>query len=77
MIIDGNNIEAQQALFHVAFGEEALRRSHNYALLLTGNTEFRQRGGVLFHRARANFHKGERLAIIANQIQFALDSSGV
>src|SRR5690348_5362513 len=59
----------------MAFGEEALRRAHHHALLFTGYTEFRQRGCVLFHCPRSHFHKRQRLAVVADEIQFAFDSS--
>ena len=66
MIIDGDNVKAQRTFFHVAFGKEALRRSHHDSLLLSGHAEFWERGGVFLHCTRPNFHKCQRLAVVAD-----------
>jgi len=75
MIVYGHHLEAHRALFDVAFGKEALRGADHNALLFLRYAEFRQRGGVFFHRARANFDKRQRLAVVANQVRFTFDSS--
>ena len=75
MVINGNNIKAQRTFRHVAFGEEALRGANHDALFLAGYAEFRQRGGVFFHRARAHFHKRQSLPIVADKVQFAFDAA--
>ena len=71
MIVNGNNIEAQRTLFHMALCEESLRGANHDSLLFAAHTEFWQRGRVFFYRTRSHFHKRQRLAVVADQIQFA------
>lgn len=75
MIVYGHYIEAQRALFDVAFGQEARRGADHNALLFPCHTEFRQRWGVFFHSTRSNFDNRQRLAVAANQVQFTFDSA--
>ena len=75
MITNGNNIEAHRTLFYMARGKKALRSANHDALLLTSHAEFRQRGRILFHRTRSNFHKRQRLSVVDDEAQLALDAA--
>src|ERR1700757_1239211 len=57
------------------FGKEAPRRANHDALLLSGHAKFRERGCVFFYCAGPNFHKRQRLAIVADKAQFTFDAA--
>jgi hypothetical protein len=59
-------------LADVTFRQKSLRRANHHVLLFSGNTKLRQRRQVLLDGARSNFQKCQCLAIVTDEIDFAL-----
>lgn len=74
-VINRQDVEAEGTFIHVTFRKEALRGAHHHALLFPSHAEFRQCGRVFFHCTHSNLDKRQRLAVVADQIQFAFDSA--
>jgi hypothetical protein len=75
LIIDGEDVEAAGVGVDVTFGDEALRRADYEALFVGGNAEFGKRGELFAERASADFDEGQRFAVVAHEIEFALYAS--
>src|SRR6266850_7131788 len=74
-VVDRYDVEPVGTLRRAALGKKSLRRANHDALLFPGHTKFRQRWRLLSDCARSNFHKGKCIAIVTDQIQFALYAS--
>ena len=74
-VVNRNNIEPARAFADAAFRKKALRRANYDVLCTPGNAELRQGGRVLSHSARTNLNKCEGLAVVADQVDFALRTS--
>ena len=59
----------------MTFRQKSPRCANDKMLFFTRNTEFRKRRQVFADGARSDFHKRQRLAIVADEIDFALDAS--
>ena len=55
----------------MAFGEKAVRHAGDDALLFRGHAQFRQCRELRPDRSRAHSHKRQRLAVVADAIDFA------
>jgi hypothetical protein len=61
----------------VTFCQKSLGRANHHVLFFPRNAQFRQCRHVLPDGARSDFHKGQRLAIIADEIDSPLIPRGV
>ena len=57
------------------FRQKSLRRANHHVLFFAGNTKFRQRRQVFPEGARSDLHKCQRLAIVTDEIDFALNAA--
>ncbi len=59
----------------MAFRKKSLRRPNHNVLLFLCNTKLRQRLQILPDGARPDFHECQRLAIVTDEIDLALDAA--
>ncbi len=60
----------------MTFSKKPLRRANYQVLFFPGNAKFRQGRQVVPYGARSNFYKCQRLAIVTDQIDLALNAAG-
>src|SRR5580704_2420496 len=75
-IIDGHDVEPAWAFANTAFRKKVLRGAGQEMLLTRCYAQLRQGGHFFAHGARADFNEGERFAIVADHIDFALCDAG-
>jgi hypothetical protein len=73
-VINGHNVEATGTFSHLAFGEEALRSAHHDVL-------FFPRSALAMPACHLSpcgceLRQSQRLSIIADEVEFALDAPG-
>jgi len=74
-VINCHYIEPAGTLADVPFRQKSLRRANHHVLFFPGNTKFRQRRQVFPDGARSDLHKCQRLAIVTDEIDFALNAA--
>jgi len=74
-VVDGENVEAQGNVFYVAFSEESLGGACDDMLLRCRNAQFRQRRQILTDGSCADFHKRQRVTVVADEIDFAFGAT--
>src|SRR5258708_35907050 len=74
-VIDCHYIKPAGTLANVTLRQKSLRRANHQVLLFPGYAKFRQRRQVLPDGARSDFHECQRLAIVTDEIDFALDAA--
>src|SRR6266404_575080 len=74
-VVNGHNVKPAGTFADVAFCEKPLRGANDQVLFFPGNAEFGQCRQVLPDRARSDFDKCQRLAIIADEIDLAFYTS--
>src|SRR5713226_6218222 len=74
-VINRHDIKPAGTFADVTFGQKSLRCTNHHVLFISGNAQFRQRGQILPDGACSNFHKRQRLAIIADEIDFAFNAA--
>src|SRR5229473_2033182 len=75
MVINGRHVKPAGGFADVTLRHKSLGGADDHALFFPGNTQFRQRRQIFPNGARSDFHECQRLAIVADQIDFALDAA--
>src|SRR5713226_7711282 len=70
-VINGHDIKPARTFADVTFRKKSLRGANDQVLFFSGNAEFGQCRQVLPDGAGSDFHKCQRLAIVADQIDLA------
>jgi hypothetical protein len=71
-VINCHYIRPAWTLADVTFRQKSPRRANHHVLLFSGNTKLRQRRQVLSDGAPSKLQKCQRLAIVTDEIDFAL-----
>src|SRR4029077_19383525 len=74
-IIDCHHVKPARTFAYVTFGKKSLRGANHHVLLFPCNAKLRQRLQIIPDRARSDFHKCQRLAIVTDEVNFAFNAA--